>query len=791
VEATEDRMKPFNHIDARTIDEAAELLKSDKAKLIAGGTDLLGILKDQILPEYPDTIVNIKTISELGYIRETDGLLRIGALTKLTDISESQIIKESYKILGEAAKSVATPSIRRMATLGGNLCQDVRCWYYRYPHQTGGRIECYLKNGDGCYALTRENQYHSIFGGLRDKDTPCKAACPGSIDIASHMGLIRDGKIEEAAALLFEKNPLPAITGRVCPHFCEQECNRGDFDEPVSIRDIEKFLGDYILEHPGTFFRKPEHNSGRRIAIVGSGPAGLVAAYRLRLAGHHVTVFERMAEAGGTLNYVIPAYRLPKSVVQDCVRAIQSMGVEFKLNVNFGKDVKLSVLRKEYDAVFLATGALDPVSIGIPGEGLALPGVSFLISVKQGNPTDVGTRVAVIGGGNTAIDAARTAKRLGVKEVTIIYRRTRNEMPASPEEIDGALEEGVKIEYLTSPKKISGNAGKLQLQCTKMSLGEPDVSGRRQPMPLKGSEFTESYTAIISATGQQSELLNVKIDTQTTRTQRKGVFAGGDAATGPATVIEAIASGSQAARSIESYLGNAEAGNGGKDQSLLRFNNDYLKKTERISTSDMPVSKRSLDTEDRTYLVPGGVEHEANRCFNCGCVSVNASDLATVLSVMDAKVIIAGVGKAREVPVNEFLEAFRNNLEPGEIVTEIQVKRPLANSVQKYDKFRLRESIDFAVVSVASILTVERGICREARISLGAVAPRPIRAVKAEQLLIGHRLDEKQADAAAAAAVEDALPLEKNSYKVSIARELVQRAILTPEASAKRGNNAR
>ena len=724
----------------------------------------------------------------MNYIREADGSLRIGALTRLCDVAESQIVKDGYEILSEAARSVATPSIRRMATIGGNLCQDVRCWYYRYPHQTGGRVECYLKNGKGCYALTRENQYHSIFGGLRNKDTPCAAACPGNVDIPTHMGLIREGKIEEAAISLLTKNPIPAITGRVCPHFCEQDCNRGNFDESVGIKDIEKFLGDYILEHTNTFFRKPKNDSGKRIAIVGSGPAGLTAAYRLRLAGHQVTVFERMTEAGGTLN-LIPAYRLSKSVVRGAVKAIANTGVEFRLNVNFGKDVTLASLKKDYDAVLLTTGALEPVLTGIPGEALALPGVTFLTAVKQGNPPDLGNKVAVIGGGNTAIDAARTARRLGAKEVTVIYRRTRNEMPASSGEIDGALEEGIKIEYLASPVKISGTSGKLKLECIKMALGEPDSSGRRQVNPIKGSEFTGSYTAVISATGQKSAPLNVKIDAQTLKTQRAGVFAGGDAVTGPATVIEAIDSGSRAALAIDSYLGTGAVKIETREQPLLRFNCDYLKQTERIATSDSPVSKRSMDSEDRTYLTPGNVEHEANRCFNCGCVSVNASDLTTVLSVMDAKLVITGVGRTKEITIDEFLNKFPNSLEPGEIITEVRVPRPSANSVQKYIKFRLRESIDFALVSVASILSVKNGICRDARITLGAVAPRPIRAAGAEKLLVGHRINEKQAEAAAAAAIEDVIPLEKNSYKVSIAKEMVRRTILSLEAP-ERGKDA-
>jgi hypothetical protein len=237
-------MKSFNHIDAKTVTEAVKLLKSNqgRAKLIAGGTDLLSILKDKILPAYPETIINIKPIPNLDHISEDGGGLKIGALAKLEAIAQSPLIKEKYQLLAEAAETVATPQVRRMGTIGGNLCQDVRCWYYRYPHSVGGRIFCYLKGGKGCYALTRENQYHSIFGGWRDAPTPCTAACPGGIDIPVYLSQIREGDLPQAARTLLQNNPLPSVTGRVCPHFCEQECNRGDFDESVSIRDIERFI---------------------------------------------------------------------------------------------------------------------------------------------------------------------------------------------------------------------------------------------------------------------------------------------------------------------------------------------------------------------------------------------------------------------------------------------------------------------------------------------------------------------------------------------------------------------
>jgi hypothetical protein len=321
-------MKPFTHVDAKTVKQATTLLTKNqgKAKLIAGGTDLLSTLKDKILPDYPETLINIKTIPTLNQITEEGSGVTIGALAKLEALAQSPVVQKNYPILAEAAEAVATPQIRRMGTIGGNLCQDVRCWYYRYPHSVGGRILCYLKGGKSCYALTRENEYHSIFGGWRDTSTPCSSACPAGVDIPSYVSTIREGNLLEAAKTLLKNNPLPSITGRVCPHFCEQQCNRGEFDESVSIRDIERFMGDYILDNAADLMEAPKAESGKSVAIIGSGPAGLAAAYYLRLSGHRVTVFDKREEPGGMLTYVIPTYRLPKDIVTRAVKAIEHMG---------------------------------------------------------------------------------------------------------------------------------------------------------------------------------------------------------------------------------------------------------------------------------------------------------------------------------------------------------------------------------------------------------------------------------------------------------------------------------
>ena len=789
-------MKPFKHKDAKTINEAVKLKRKGKTKLIAGGTDLLGILKDKILPEYPETVINIKTIPNLDYIREDARELKVGALTKLEDIASSPIIREKYKILAEAAEAVATPHIRTMGTLGGNLCQDVRCWYYRYPNQIGGRIECYLKGGKECYALTRENQYHSVFGGLRFAHTPCQSACPGHVNIATYLSQIRAGDLLEAARALLQNNPIPAITGRVCPHFCEQSCNRENFDESLSIRDIERFVGDYILDRGDEVIEKPEKDTRKKIAIVGSGPAGLAAAYYLRLAGHRVTVFDRMEEAGGLLRYVIPSYRLPKDIVRRTIKMFENIGVEFRLKADIGKKITLKELKKKYDAVFIGTGAWNPVSIGLDGEKSAVFGLEFLANVQKGLKKALGKKVLVIGGGNAAIDVAITSLRLGAEEATMACLESRKEMPALPWEIEQAEEENVKMMPSWGPHKILKSHGKVVgmelIRCASVF----DKSGAFAPICDETVKTTVEADVIVMAVGYATDLkfaegvVNtsrglIVANQETQATNVRGVFAGGAVARGAATVIEAIADGKRAAAATDAYLKKAGSDKGKAVGPLLKFNPEYYKKTKKLKTSRIPVNQRTIDTEDTPGFGVDQIRTEANRCFNCSCVSVNASDTGVALEALNARVKIVGARGTRTIPVAEFFGSFPNALEEGDIVTEIQVPPVRDKARQAFVKFRLREAIDFALVSVASVVSIENGICQDARIVLGAIAPRPVRATAAEKVLVGQPLDDKQAAAAAEAALEDALPLEKNSYKIPIARELVQRAIVNLGISGK------
>jgi len=791
------------HINVTSLDEAVDALGRYGAAAcpIAGGTDVLGTLKTKVHQRYPQALINLKTIDGLSYIQETETSLNIGALARLSDIADNPTVRDKCKILAEAAKSVASPSLRRMGTIGGNLCQEPRCWYYRYPENA---FHCTRKGGKYCNALTGENQYHSVFGSVRPQTPPCSSECPGEIDIPSYLNEIRQGNWHDAAKILLDANPMPAVTGRVCPHYCEQECNRGEFDEAVSIRGIERFLGDYILEHAANVIPAPEVESGRTVAVVGSGPAGLSAAYYLRMRGHQVTVFDRMEEPGGLLTYAIPSNRLPESVVKRVVKVLEDTGIEFRLKDDVGKDVTVQNLRDEFDGVFLALGAWIQPPIDLDGEELTKSGLEFLANVKSGVQETPGRRVVVIGGGNVAVDVAITAVRLGAESVTLVCLECWEEMPALEVEIKQAVEEGVKIMSSWGPSKVFHSAGSVTgvelVRCSSV-FGE---NGCFDPDYDDSVKTTLEADQIVKATGQRADLSFmdpefalkieqglISIDTETQQTSIPGIFAGGDITSGPATVIQSIASGRKAAGAIHSYFANGQAATTGEELtgeeteqnsvSLLRFGSDSLIRTTRAGMRELPPAQRSVTSEDTLGFDRPQTESEAERCFNCGCVAVNASDIAPALVALDAIIRTT----RRTVEAGELFSVGPRNttvLGPDELICEIEVPAQGAGNGSAYLKFRTRQSIDFPIVSVAVVLHRDEKVISDARIVLGALAPIPIRAAKAEEFMKGKELNEEVAASAAEIAIQGVLSLEKNRYKVDVAKALVKRAVLSAAA---------
>ncbi len=807
-------MKKFKHITALSVDEATSALETYgcKARLIAGGTDLLGEMKDCILPEsdYPEVLVDIKRIGDLAYVREADGNgagsgLRIGALTRLEDLAIDELVRAKYPALAEAAHRTASPHIREMGTVAGNICQNNRCWYYWVQDNL---FECLRKGGKACYALTGDSRYHSIFGAARVAQTACSQACPNSIDIPTYLAKIRDGDTDAAAQVLLQQNPLPAVTGRVCPHACETNCARGEFDEAVSIREVERFLGDQILEAPGEYYKTPARSTGKRIAVVGSGPAGLSAAHYLRSVGHEVAVFEKMPEAGGLLNYGIPAYRLPRDLLRKQVAAIAGEGVEFTLGIEVD-EAKFAELQSDFDAIFVGTGAWQATGSGIQGEQCLTSGTEFLRGQNLDPEQMAGKNVVIIGGGNTAIDVARSLLRLGAKP-TIMYRRTRAEMPAIEEEVKRAEEEGVTFEFLTQPVAAAEEGGEVELTCCRMELGDLDASGRPRPVKVEGSEFAIPCDAVMTAIVEKpdysflpaafvDEKGRLRIDDRThalgadagAHGPAGGVFAGGDFVTGPATVAEAVNAGHEAARSINVYLMGQDATLPGEDATGgpaaeapvctigQDFSSSCLQPSGRVEVPELSLTERlrSLTVEETGTLDPASVETEANRCFNCGCVAVNSSDLAPALIALDAQIKTS----RRVIDAEDFFSAGVNTstvLDDGEMVLEVQVPEPAAGARSAFIKFAIRRSIDFPVVNCAAALDIDGDVVRSARICLNSVYGLPMRVTAAERHLVGRAIDQATAERAADAAVEGSFALLNNRYKIQIARTLVKRAIL-------------
>jgi NADH-quinone oxidoreductase subunit F len=474
--------------------------------------------------------------------------------------------------------------------------------------------------------------------------SPCQYICPIDQEAATYIALIAQKKYEEAFRIIRKDNPLPSVCGRVCSRACESVCRAGEAGEPIAIRALKRYVMDWAgakgLAAPAKF---PVTRTDR-VAIVGAGPAGLAAGYELLKKGYPVRIFESLPVAGGMLRVTIPDHRLPKDILQDDLDYLASCGLSIKTNMTLGKDFTLDDLFKQgYKAVFLATGAHKPLEMGVPGEEAegVLQALEYLKEHHLGIPVSLGARVVVIGGGNSAVDAARVAFRdKRVKQATILYRRTRKEMPAYPEEVEAGLEEGVKIEYLVAPVRVRVRDEKVVgVECIRMKLGEKDASGRAKPVPIPGSEFQVPADTLILAISERAytpylkdsdgltlspEWGTIIVDPASMATTRPGVFAGGDVVSGPSSVVEAMAAGKTAALSIECYLEGRSLAHPHQvtRPSLyvepVKLTEEEAQNTKRAKMPHLPPGKRRSGHEEiETGFTKELAMREARRCLRC------------------------------------------------------------------------------------------------------------------------------------------------------------------------------
>ncbi len=475
--------------------------------------------------------------------------------------------------------------------------------------------------------------------------SPCQHTCPVGVNIPKYVAHIAAGEYREAINTIRERNPFPAICGRICHHPCESRCRRGELDDPVAIRELKRFASDWSFKHVKEDPIPFPQTKGQHVAVVGAGPTGLSCAYFLAQMGYPVTVFEALPIGGGMLSVAIPEFRLPHEIIQKEIDFIAKKGVEIRYNTPINVNFTVEDLRKDgYDAVFIASGAQRSQRIGIPGEledaaGFYY-GLRFLRDIKLGRQVDIGHRVVIIGGGNVALDTARSSLRLGADEVSIFYRRSREEMPVTEVEYDQAIAEGIKVNYLVSPTRIESENWKVTgLQCIRMSLGEPDESGRRRPIPIAGSEFFVPADTVIAAVGQAPDLSflpadsalertrweTLVVDSNSLATNVSGIFAGGDFVTGPAMVIDAIAAGRRGAIAIDKYLKGdvskvqiydlkTKIVSAAPEQEV----EESWEEQPRVSAPTLPVQRRkaSFDEVELAFSAKKAAQ-EAKRCLRC------------------------------------------------------------------------------------------------------------------------------------------------------------------------------
>jgi len=485
---------------------------------------------------------------------------------------------------------------------------------------------------------------------------PCMDACPIHLDIPAYIEHIKEGRFKESLEVIRERLPLPGVVGRVCVRPCEEHCRRTLLDEPIAIKYLKRYVADWELARKAepAYTTSPSQTPGK-VAVIGAGPGGITCAYHLAQQGHRVTIYERLSEPGGMSAIGIPDYRLPRDIIQREVDFIQALGVTLNYNTLVGKDITLSEIEREYDAVFIAIGAQLGTKMGVEGEDEGyrgyISGVDYLQAVNEGrDPYPEGKKVVVVGGGNVAIDCVRCSFRVQKKDVNLIYRRTKNEMPADHVEIHDAEEEGITFHYLTNPTKIMADNGKVvAVECIRMELGEPDESGRRRPVPIEGSEFTIDCDIIVPAIGQAIDLSllegidgihttrwhTIVVNETTKQTDRPKLFSGGDCETGPGALITACAAGRKAAMNIDRFINGLPLEADSEDYFTQFFTSvkvfdpsedtGFLGDRKRHTLEMLPADTRKycFDEVEQGFSVRDAMA-EADRCLRCYRVCVVA-----------------------------------------------------------------------------------------------------------------------------------------------------------------------
>ncbi len=555
---------------------------------------------------------------------------------KMVDVSHHEkIILYAYSEIEEVAGSVGNfrVKIRRKASyVDGNRCNGCTDCDPACPVLMANEFDGYLSQRKAIYRPFPQavpNVYTIDKRGV----PPCRAACPAGVNVQGYVALVSQGKFKEALALEREDNPFASVCGRVCTHQCETECKRTEFGDAVSIRAIKRFISDFEEQLPEPELPQPKH---QKVAVVGAGPSGLSCAYFLAKLGYKATVFETLPVVGGMLVTGIPEFRLPRKMLEQDIDYIKSWGVDIETEHRIEAPEQL--LENGFDAVYLSSGAHVERKLGVDGEDLkgVFYGIDFLRRVNLRDEVEMGANVAVIGGGNSAIDAARTALRSGAKEVTIVYRRSLKEMPADRDEIDEAMKEGINVRFLATPTAFIGDTGVLrEMKCIQMRLGVPDDSGRRRPEPIPGSEFTIAVDTVIVTIGQSPDLSylpdgtkiktskwnSIIVDDTTKQTSMPGVFAGGDVVRGPDTVIWAISDGKEAAISIDRYLMDVDmADNRAKPEVVKEITLPrVVKNNVREEAQTLPAAERvGNSSEVNLGLTAAQAKTEALRCFACG-----------------------------------------------------------------------------------------------------------------------------------------------------------------------------